>query len=93
MKKPLLLLFCLLIVLPALAYDFTYTYQRQTLTYTLLSEEDKTVCIKAGTTTTPGNNVSGVLFIPSKVSDGECTYTVTQIGNYAFSGCSSLTSI
>ena len=70
MKKPLLLLFCLLIALSALARDFSYTYQGQTLTYTVLSEEDKTVCTKAGTigtTSTPGNNVTRSLAIPAKV--------------------------
>ena len=41
----------------------------------------------------PNENYSGNVVIPSKVSDGGKTYTVTRIGNTAFSGCSELTGI
>lgn len=83
----------LAVVPPAIARDFTYEYAGQTLTYTVLSEEDKTCETKAGYTPSAGNPVSGAVVIPETVSDGTDTYTVIQIGVYAFYGCSDLTSI
>ena len=41
------------------------------------------------------NNYSGItsITIPEKVTYNATEYSVTSIGNYAFAGCSSLTSI
>lgn len=47
MKKALLMLLGALLALPSLARDFTYTYEGQTLTYTVLDEEAKTCATKA----------------------------------------------
>ena len=99
MKKFLLMLAGVLLGLPAMARDFSYTYKGQTLTYTVIDEDSKTCMTKAGTyygsseTNEAGNNISGNLVIPSKVSDGEAIYTVTSIGDYAFYNNSSLISI
>ena len=47
----------------------------------------------AGVTYQYGGNYSGDIIIPASVTYDEITYTVTSIGNNAFSGCSGLTSI
>ncbi|WP_289202220.1 leucine-rich repeat domain-containing protein [Xylanibacter rodentium] len=91
---PKLLWLMLLALLPTQlsARDFEYTYEGQTLTYTVLNEEAKTVQTKAGVyssgTATPGNSVSGILNIPANVTDesGE-QFTVTQIGQNGFPKC------
>ena len=81
--------------LPLLARDFKYTYKGQTLTYTVLDEEAKTVQTKDGDEDylRPGNNVSGKLIIPETVLDGDIEYSVTSIGGMAFYGRSGLTSV
>lgn len=80
-----------MMALPALARDFTYTYEGQTLTYTVIDEDAKTCMTKAGKDkSTPGNDVSGSLIIPPTANDGTTDYAVTEIGDYAFSGCCDL---
>ncbi|MDE6383925.1 MAG: leucine-rich repeat domain-containing protein [Paramuribaculum sp.] len=93
MKKNLLILLGLHIALPSIARDFTYEYEDQTLTYTVLDEQAKTCKTKDGFGDIAGNSVSGVLLIPEKASDGSNEYSVTTIGQYAFSDCSGLTSV
>jgi len=87
--------FVALLALPAYlsARDFTYTYEGQTLTYTVLDEDAKTCSTKAGNTEhVPGNRVSGELYLPEHPKDGEIEYTLTAIGHNAF--CNSwLTSV
>ena len=83
----------LAVVPPAIARDFTYEYAGQTLTYTVLSEEDKTCETKAGYTPSAGNPVSGAVVIPETVSDGTDTYTVTTIGENSFYYQTGLTSV
>lgn len=80
-------------ILQAHSRDFTYTYEDQTLTYTVISEENKTCMTKEGGYFTPGNNVSGELRIPSIAKSGDIEYSVTTIGDYSFSDCASLTSV
>ena len=81
--------------LASVARDFSYTYEGQTLVYTVLDEEAKTCEPKAGYTTgiyaIPGNNVSGKLILPEKVMDGNNAYVLTRIGDFAFSSCYGLT--
>ncbi len=56
----------LMLTLPALASDFTYTYAGQALTYTVLDEAAKTCETKAGTNwDNAGNSVSGSLILTS----------------------------
>ncbi|MDE5826274.1 MAG: leucine-rich repeat domain-containing protein, partial [Duncaniella sp.] len=89
-KKLLLTLLGVLLALPALARDFTYTYEGQTLTYTVIDEEAKTCKTKDGVEYTSsfssGNYVSGTLIIPSVAKDGDVEYTVTALGKVAFGG-------
>lgn len=93
MRKTLLLLLGVVAALPALARDFTYTYEGQTLTYTVISEDAKTCETKEGTYSAAGNPISGALVIPSIAKDGDTEYTVTLIGSYSFIGCTELTSV
>ena len=92
MKKLLLILLVAMLALPSVARDIEYTYEGQTLTYTVIDEDAKTVETKAGYVSA-GNNVSGDLVIPSQIKDGDEVYDVVSIGEYAFQDCSGLTSI
>ncbi len=94
MNKPLLFtaLGILAGSLPAIARDFTYTHEGQTLTYTVLDESARTVETKSGDSDS-GNDVSGALVIPSVVKDGDIEYTVVAIGENSFRACSELSSI
>jgi hypothetical protein len=67
------------------AYDFSYTYQENTLYYSITSLSTVEV--------TSGHYVSGNVIIPSQVTYNGTNYSVTSIGNEAFSWCSSLTNI
>ena len=46
-----------------------------------------------GSSSSSGNSYAGSVTIPTTVTSGSTTYSVTSIGNYAFSGCTGLTSI
>ena len=83
MKKSLLMLLGALLAVPTFARDFTYTYEGQTLTYTVIDETAKTCKTKLG------NDVSGTLIIP-EIANG---YKVTEIGDYALFGCCDMTSV
>ena len=85
-----LLWLMLLALLPAQlsAKEFDYTYEGQTLKYTVLDEGAKTVSVAQ---TVYG--VNGDLIIPSEVSDDTETYSVTTIGEGAFENCDGLTSV
>ena len=66
---------------------FAYDFSQNGLSYDILSTEDKTCEVDDCS-----SNLSTVV-IPSTVVNNGTTYTVTSIGNYAFSGCSGLTAI
>lgn len=95
MKKLLLTLLGAILALPGIARDFTYTYEGQTLTYTVLDETAKTCQTKAGEGETSGNpsTLSGELIIPSTANDGTNDYTVTAIGDLSFYKNNSLTAV
>ena len=86
-----------LATLPVFARDFQYTYRGKTLTYTVISEKDRTCQTKDGVWSgghfVPGNYVSGSLVIPASVKDGNKDFQVISIGNTAFCNCSGLTSV
>ena len=75
----------------AMAYDFSYNYQGNTLYYNITS--DNTVEVTYYSSTTDNNYVSGDVVIPSSVTNNGTTYSVTSIGDAAFSDCSGLTSV
>lgn len=88
-KHLLLGLLTLVIALPSLAADFKYTYEGQTLTYTVIDEEAKTCKTKEGSIVAGGNSVSGSLVIP-EIANG---YKVVEIGQYGFASNGMLTSV
>jgi len=84
------------------ARDFTYEYEGQTLTYTVIDEDAKTCKTKEGyayfnsygrVEYVAGNNVSGALVIPAVAKHGDIEYSVTEIGEYAFIDSNGLTSV
>ena len=97
MKQKLILFTILFVVLVtpkvAVAYDFSAVAPSgQTLYYSIVSGGVKV--------TYPGRNYyngytqpTGILTIPSSVSNGGNTYSVTSIGDYAFHYCTGLTSV
>ena len=76
----------------AMAYDFSYNYQGNTLYYNITSDNTVEVTYYSSTTT-DNNYVSGDVVIPSSVTNNGTTYSVTSIGDAAFSDCSGLTSV
>ena len=66
---------------------FAYDFSQNGLFYDILSTEDKTCEVD-----NRSSNLSTVV-IPSTVVNNGTTYTVTSIGEWAFSGCSGLTAI
>lgn len=95
MKKLFFSALLFFFALIGLARDFTYTYEGQTLTYTVGQEETKTCFIKHAeyNTDAPSNYVKGDLIIPSVAKDGDVEYVVNCIGYAAFRNCDSLTSV
>lgn len=72
------------------AYDFSAVNEGQTIYYKI-SSGNAEVTFES----TSYNSYSGVIVIPSTVTDPatSITYNVTSIGSYAFKGCTGLTSI
>lgn len=100
MKKTLLLLLLTLLTASAAnaatpGRDFTFTYEGQTLIYTVLDEDAKTCEPKQGraSTSTAVNKISGDLIIPQFASDGKDNFTVVSISTHAFASCDNLTSV
>ncbi|MBQ9312428.1 MAG: leucine-rich repeat domain-containing protein [Bacteroidales bacterium] len=67
---------------------FAYDFQTDGIYYNITSWTDNIVAVTSG-----NNNYSGSVVIPSNVTYNGVNYNVTSIGNYAFSNCSSLTSV
>ncbi len=83
----------------AWAHDFSATCSSgQTLYYTITDSNNHYVSVVApgGNNSSGWNNYTkptGAMEIPATVVSGSVTYTVTIIENYAFYGCSGLTSV
>lgn len=105
MKKIIPTLISLCICLPTIAYDFEYTYEGQTLKYTVSGDN---CFVAAGTNWAPavgdttypdliwakaGNDVNGALIIPEQAFDGTKYYNVTKIRGAAFANLYGLTSV
>ena len=97
MKKLLSIILFVLLCCYAMAYDFSAVCSTgQTLFYNITSDvEPYTVEIVPENESSPYYNVnpSGDLEIPETVEYNSITYSVAGIGNYAFRGCSGLTSV
>ena len=82
----------MMLSLQAMAYDFSYTYQGKTLYYDITS--GSTIEVTYYSDFSGSNNyVNGDVVIPNSVEYNGTTYSVTSIGESAFSGCSGLTSV
>ena len=86
MKQKTLFLICLLLTTISLSASAT-TFNVGGINYDIISEEEQTVQV--------GDNsgFSGDAVIPESVEHGGKQYSVTTIGENAFSGCSNLTSV
>jgi len=93
MKKllqiPLLLVALFLISIPISAHDF----EVDDIYYSITDETAKTVKVTYYDLYNNGYAYSGEVSIPSSVTYNGITYSVTEIGGYAFSGCTGLTSV
>ena len=88
-QKILFILLGSLLSLPAMARDFEYTYEDQTLTYTVIDEKTMTCEVKAEGC----KPITGKLYIPEMANDGYDDYRVIAIGNYAFKNYQDMTFI
>ncbi len=75
------------------AYDFSYTYQGQTLYYNIEYGYAKVTYQNSYYSGPNYTNLSGALTIPESVTYNGNTYAVTSIDIRAFLGCSGLTSV
>ena len=77
------------LLVPLGAYAFSYTYQGQTLEYTVIDDNNTAkTCMVSG-----NSSISGDLIIPEIANDGNADYSVTEIRQWAFGGCTGLTSV
>lgn len=84
-KKLLILLTAAIMTCPLLpARDFEYTFEGQTITYTVIDEEAGTCMTKAYTNTDEISWITGELVLPGKPWDGEKSYKLISIGECSF---------
>lgn len=89
MKKNLLLAVAAVLALAANAYDFMVGG----LCYNI-NEDGTSVTVTYQNEEPPRySNLNGLVSIPSKVTYNGATYTVNNIGNDAFNGCSAITEV
>ena len=81
--------FCLLAGINAFAYDIN----KGGIYYNLIGDEAEVTNAGNNGIYGPKPSYSGTVVIPESVSYNAKTYPVTSIGNSAFQGCSSLTSV
>ena len=90
MKKMLFLL--AFVALSLTTWAQRYDFQEGQFYYSINSDRPSEVTIVTDLTNYY-YSISGELIIPSTVTHGECTYTVTGIDQFAFSNCSEITSV
>ena len=76
-------------VIPAGAYDF----MKNGLCYDINSDGTSVTVTYQNGSSPRYTDLSGAITIPSSVTNGGSTYTVTAIGRTAFAGCTALTSV
>lgn len=74
------------------AYDFSYTYQGQTLYYNIFDGMAQVTYLYSNSSSNY-YALTGSLEIPNTVTYNGTTYSVTSIGDDAFRNCSGLTSV
>ena len=85
MKRCYSLLLAFITALTAMAYDF----EVDGIYYSISSSTDKTVSV----TYRSYSKYSGEIIIPEMVTYNDTEYSVKEIGDYAFRGCTGLTSV
>ena len=91
MKTIITKLLMLAAVLPASTNIYAYDFEVDGIYYNIISSTEKAV--EVTNRYFSGNDYSGNVVIPKQVSYNNDTYSVTSIGNYAFSYCTGLTSV
>ncbi len=77
-------------------FSFTFTFEGNTLYYTIMSNSSSVFVTYPVSTDDPYYGYTaptGALTIPDSVTYNGITYSVTSIDNYAFRGCTGLTSV
>ena len=92
MKKHFLTMGVLAAALMAGTNVFAYDFEANGVYYNILSESDKTVEVTNSGTSPYYDGIVNAE-IPEKVANGDKTYTVTAIGNYAFQNCRDLVTV
>ncbi len=88
----LLYLVCIVVPFKCDAQHFLY----EGVYYTILDPVARTCEVKSGSSGKPGGvsySSYGSLSLPANPNDGTTTYTLVAVGNYAFEGCTGLTSV
>ena len=85
MKKTLTLIALIVGAVSSYARDFSYTYENQTITYTVLDEDAKTCETQHGYSSAP-YSVNGDLILPEHPIFGGTQYTLIKIGKCSFDG-------
>ncbi len=95
MKKLLLFSWVFMQIASVFSYDFSAQVGSDTLYFTITNANSKTVKVVCPDISNWNcyTQPTGNLVIPSTVSNGGVTYSVTAIGENAFIGCESLTSV
>ncbi|MDE6633172.1 MAG: leucine-rich repeat domain-containing protein [Muribaculaceae bacterium] len=90
-------MFSLLLTTNLSARDIAFTHEGQTLNYTVIDEEAKTVATRAGQFSrrgfVPGNQTEGALVIPKSIQEDGISYQVIGIGEMSFQENKNLTSV
>ncbi len=87
MKHSILRKLMLIAVLLTGSHAFAYDFEVDGIYYNISSSTDKTVSVARC------SDHGSIVVIPESVNYNDATYSVTSIGDYAFSGCSGLISI
>ena len=95
MKHSILRKLMLIVVLLTSLHAFAHDLEVDGIYYKITSTSDRTVTVtyKGNYNYTYSNEYTGSVVIPTSVTYNSKTYSVTSIGNEAFSDCSGLTSV
>ncbi len=91
--KQIFKLSLLLLALLQAATAFAHDFEVDGIYYNIINSNEAEVTYQGTYDSQYSNEYSGSVTIPATVTYGGTTYSVTAIGEYAFRGCSSLTSI
>ena len=93
MKSIILKLQMFTVALCSSLYASAYDFKVDGLCYNILSDEDRTIEVTYSSWGNNGFYVRGYIELPKRVINRSKTYTLTSIGDNAFSDCSGLISV